>query len=59
MRNHVKWECLLDRLIMSMGSGAGKRRFREVWAQAGERLIEEYEGHQRLREALRVFDGVR
>lgn len=59
MRNHGKWDCLLDRLIMSMGSAAGKRRFREVWAYAGERIITAYEAEQSLREALRVLHGVR
>jgi len=54
-----KWDCFLDRLIQVMGSEGGKRRFREVWGQAGERMIENYEAEQRLRDTLRVLDAVR
>ena len=50
---------LLDRLIRSMGSAAGKRRFREIWEEAGEQRIQSYESEERLREALRSLDAVR
>ncbi len=55
-----RWDALFTRLIRTMGPTKGKARFREIWTEIGERLIERFEKDAPLREEVaRVLDRVR
>lgn len=55
-----KWGCLFNLLVRKQGELEGKRRFRELWKQAGEQRIEEYEREEEFRmEVLFILDGRR
>lgn len=38
-----KWEQALENLINRLGPTKGMQRFRELWRDAGEKLIKDYE----------------